>query len=164
MNKLAAILIALTTTLSAQAFRMPDGPYVTKRTTLTDVSNVGHSQLRGRVQGGDLAVMSDNEVILHLDLAPDASDAADVSRTVVLPIVSELRDICGVITITAERDQTPVDGLRQTIVLRDFTQTHCGMPNDRATEIEYSTFNPWTQTEEVSKFRAEPLSRIYYAM
>ncbi len=72
-------------------------------------------------------------------LAPTIVDNIEVK------LVSQTVDSCGAVTYIGEKDQTPVDGLKQTVTVVDNRYMTCEIPVLHMTSVTYTTFNPWTQ-------------------
>ena len=71
-----------------------------------------------------------------------------------LPLVSKSNGFCGGEIYVFEKDDTPVDGLRQTLTIYDDVtyfcmDRHISQPK---TSVSYTTFNPWTQETLESLF------------
>jgi hypothetical protein len=122
---------------------------------------IGHQSL-GDIRYGSIALDLKNESI-QLTLQPqmncpiiDGACATVMPDEIVisLPIINEVTDSCGMTTYTAVDDQTPSDGLRETIEVQDYRNAVCNYLVPTATAIIYETFNPWTQSSETSGFEA----------
>lgn len=67
--------------------------------------------------------------------------------------VQTLTDRCGATQYSANFDNTPHDGLRETLRLIDITNDTC-LENSALPkyQVEYITFNPWTQSASSAHF------------
>ncbi len=61
-------------------------------------------------------------------------------RTISLPLISQERDACGIITWVADRDSRAQDGPRETIVILDHSKMVCRIyvPRDEITQVRYT--------------------------
>lgn len=125
---------------------------------------IGHEHLN-KSTGGSLQIDLDQKVIqIFLNqryICPTPLVCAAVmpeDMVIEVPLIRQQTDSCGVVTYTAEVDNTIADGLRETIEVVDYQAATCMFVINTPTTIRYETFNPWTQTEEVSNFDADFLT------
>jgi hypothetical protein len=122
---------------------------------------IGHQYLE-RSEGGSVQIDLDQKVIqIFLNqryFCPTPLVCAAVmpeDMVIEVPLIRQQTDSCGVVTYTAEVDNTIADGLRETIEVVDYQSATCMFVINTPTTIRYETFNPWTQTEETSNFDAD---------
>lgn len=82
------------------------------------------------------------------------------SYNVELEIVSEEFDSCNAKKITASRDNTPVDGSLEEIVVYDYSQATCEYFIENMTQVTYTTMAPRLQLVQESFFSGEPLREL----
>lgn len=172
---LASTLLALTS-LSAHAVVGRVRPMDLERAQLINFEGVNH-QFGGKILSGKIAVTRDQNLVLTLEIQPDANDlgsgpfrrtAEPYTTQVKLPIVSEEQnDVCGGRVITARADARPVDGALEELVLNDYRNELCDIYRPYAATVTYSTttagFGGPVQAT-VSDFGADRISPVYYPM
>lgn len=67
-----------------------------------------------------------------------------------LPVISVKTDRCNNVTIIAEKNEMPVDGVRGTITIRDFTANTCRFRPEAPTYVQY-------ETEFYNRMNGEPV-------
>ncbi len=127
--------------------------------------NVGHESIQGTNVGEVLIDLQKKQIALNLIVTPSCGAGMVCAMilpepTVIeVPLVSVTNDGCGV-KYTAELDKTPVDGLAEKIEVVDYSTSVCLFVRPMDTWITYESYNPWTQTQEVSTFEAQALRML----
>lgn len=85
-----------------------------------------------------------------IELAPQV-------HNIQLNVVETFTDGCGATIYVAEKDKTPVDGLKEVVTVYDYQYMVCEIAVPYLTQVTYETFNPWTQQTILSSFGGEEL-------
>ncbi len=140
----------------------------TPQTAVSDASfsdmQINHSNLKDSVYGRVTLDLEKEEIQILLQQPSSCPKGkycialAPAPIVLRLPIIDVIDDWCGSTTYIAEKDNTPVDGISETITLTDYTSLVCRIHVPFATEVQYTTYNPWTNQTLESLFFGDRLT------
>ncbi len=125
---------------------------------------IQHANLKDSIYGRVTVDLENEEIEIMLQQPTDCPKGkycialAPAPVFIRLPITEIFDDWCGSTTYIAEKNLNPEDRISETITVTDYTSLVCRIQVPFATEVQYRTYNPWTNQTIESLFSGDRLT------